>query len=143
MERDTKGYDWLEFSYRPLKDGLHDSGYRYIKLVGVTMSPKRDGTVEKEELHQWSDHVLLNGITNIDVQEDGTIRLMCWGGSNGWISDNLTFSSSAIFYARDMTSAIRSLEVSKEIYTTVYEDESMWLLPGISLPTILNHVWAP
>ena len=120
MERDN--YDWLEFSYRPLKDGLHDSGYRYIKLVGVTMSPERDGTVEKAELHQWADHVMLAGITNIDVTRDGTIRLMQWGSrSGGWVNSwGGFYGSDAMFHTKNIDQAISYLETEKEIQKKVY-----------------------
>ena len=117
MERDK--YDWLEFSYRPLKDGLHDSGYRYIKVVGVTMTA--DG-VEEEELHQWADHVLLNGITNIDVTKDGTIRLMCYIGQGGWREQMRGFhGSDAMFAANNLDETVRQLEMEKEIHAEVYD----------------------
>ena len=127
MERDKdRGYDWLEFSFRPLKDGIHDSGYRFIKVVGVTMDEKRDGTVHKEELHQWADHLQLIGNTNIDVTRDGTIRIMSWGQQDGWIThDHGFFGSDAMFHAKDMGKAIQRLELEKRIIEDVYEDESM------------------
>ncbi len=124
MERDpTRGYDWLEFSYRPLKDGLHDSGYRFIKLIGVTMSDKRDGTIHQEELHQWADHLVLTGSANIDVTRDGTIRIMSWGNQGGWKvprSWSGYYGSDAMFHAKDMDAAIKRLETEKRIMTEVY-----------------------
>ena len=114
--RDIKSYDWLEFNYRPLKDGLHDSGYRFIKLVGVTII---DDGEEREELNQWADHVLLTGITNIDVTKDGTIRLMSYLSQGRWINNFQGFpgGSSAMFHAENIGEAIRMLEVEKEVYS--------------------------
>ncbi len=115
MERDIKKYDWLDFSYRPLKDGLHDSGYRFIKLVGVTIT---DDGEEREDLNQWADHVLLSGITNIDVTADGTIRLMSYLSQGHWINTFQGFSegSSAMFRAENIDNAIGMLEVEKKVY---------------------------
>ena len=67
-------FQYLIFKPRPKKDGLHDSGYRYIKLTGVT----RDG--EHHELGQYPDHLVVEAPCNIDVQDDGTIRIMPWSG---------------------------------------------------------------
>lgn len=90
-------FSWLEFQPRPKKDGLHDSGYRFIRLTGVT-HVKGQGEL-RTPLHQWSDHVVLNGPVNIDVEADGTIRIMPWLHKN-WISQDGTFyTSSAIFDA--------------------------------------------
>jgi hypothetical protein len=100
MTRSTE-YRWLEFYPKPKKDGLHDSGYRYIRLVGVWIE---DGEEKREELHQWSDHVLLNGPVNIDVTEDGVIRIMPWltKGKGGWVHyDSNFFYSTAEFHPAD------------------------------------------
>lgn len=102
-------YDWLEFSYRPKKDGLHDSGYRFIRLVGVN---RTDTSVEKTELHQWSDHVVLEGPVNIDVQEDGTVRIMPWSGGP-WVNRDHdgSYHSSAMFGPADVDQAVQYMRV--------------------------------
>ena len=89
-------FRWLEFKPRPKKDGLHDSGYRFIQLTGVNFA-ENHGEI-RTPLHQWSDHVVLNGPVNIDVEADGTIRIMPWL-AKGWISQNGDghFYSSAMF----------------------------------------------
>ena len=78
-------YKWIEFKPRPKKDGLHDSGYRHIRLTGVQMD-EDTRELTRTDLNQWSDHVLLFGAVNIDVQEDGTIRLMDWS-RGAWTHD--------------------------------------------------------
>ena len=97
-------FDWLEFRFRPKKDGLHDSGYRFIALTGVN---RTDDGEDRAELHQWSDHVVLYGPTNIDVTAEGTIRIAPWSGGP-WVNRDRTFISSAMFYPSDSATA-RSL----------------------------------
>jgi hypothetical protein len=79
-------FTWIEFDPRPLKDGLHDSGYRYIRLTGVTPEKRR------VELGQWHDALHLSLPTTMDVTREGTIRIMCerghfvYDGRDLWVS---------------------------------------------------------
>ena len=66
---------WIEFQPRPKKDGLHDSGYRFIRLIGVDA----DGT--RHDLGEWHDHLVIESGCNIDVTPDGVIRIMPWKGA--------------------------------------------------------------
>lgn len=112
-------YRWLEFHPRPKKDGLHDSGYRYIRLVGAYVD--EEGEIHTEDLHQWSDHVLLYGPTNIDVTEDGVIRIMSWTAGGGWITtDHGWFPSSAMFYPDNPEQAVKTMQVNVEVLREVY-----------------------
>jgi hypothetical protein len=61
---------YIRFRPRPKKDGIHDSGYRFIELTGVT----HDGT--EYPLGSWHDHFLLEPGCNIDVTPEGEIRIM-------------------------------------------------------------------
>ena len=95
-------YNWLEIKMRPKSDGLHDSGYRYIQVTGVYRDENR--VEHRDNLHQWSDHVLFQGFTtrhqgvNIDFTAEGVMRLMPWGGASHWASDDVEmFFSSAVF----------------------------------------------
>lgn len=108
-------FDWLEFHPRPESDGLHDSGYRFISVVGVTVN--EDGELTKTQLHEWADHVVLAGVTNIDVQSDGTIRLMPNFSRSGWKVQSGWgwFGSDAMFVAADLDSAIRQLQTEKQM----------------------------
>ena len=79
-------YAWLEWKYRPLREGLHDSGYRYIQVAGVVieMLPASDGELVQQQtrysLHQWADHIIVEGSVNMDVEPNGTMRIMPWLG---------------------------------------------------------------
>ena len=66
---------YIEFQPRPEEDGLHDSGYRFIRLTGVD----REGG--RHDLGEWHDHLLIETQCNIDVEPDGTIRIMPWGSA--------------------------------------------------------------
>lgn len=90
---------YIEFRPRPKKDGLHDSGYRFIRLVGV------DGEGNDHDLGEWHDHLIVEPKCNIDVEPDGTIRIMPWSQtkfhfdperqwftSTAWVSDDGGFS---------------------------------------------------
>ena len=98
-DRIPKEFDWLEVDKRPLKDGIHDSGFRYITIVGVTIEGGRE---VRTDLHQWSDHIMFNSFidpysgVNIDFTRDGTMRIMPWGGGK-WKMDGDKFYSSAMF----------------------------------------------
>ena len=80
---------WIEFVPRPKKDGLHDSGYRFIRLVGV------DAENGRHDLGEWHDHLIVEPQCNIDVTEDGTIRIMPWGDAKFYFSGSGWFTSSA------------------------------------------------
>lgn len=75
---------YIKFRPRPKKDGLHDSGYRFIELIGVGV----DGA--EYDCGGWHDHVILEPPCNIDVEPDGTIRIMPWGGSPFFYDDELS-----------------------------------------------------
>ena len=63
---------YIKFQPRPKKDGLHESGYRFIRLVGV------DKDNQEHDLGEWHDHLIVEPQCNIDVEPDGTIRI--WPG---------------------------------------------------------------
>jgi len=95
-------YRWLEIKMRPKKDGLHDSGYRHIQIVGVYYDA--DGEEQRDELHQWSDHIVFDHFTSeyqgvsLDFTADGVMRIMPWGSRGRWESrDTRFFLSSAMF----------------------------------------------
>lgn len=71
---------YIEFRPRPKKDGLHDSGYRFIQLTGVDVDGGR------HDLGEWHDHFIVEPKCNIDIEPDGTIRIMPWTG-DGWKFD--------------------------------------------------------
>ena len=128
-----KEYDWLEFKYRPLKDGLHDSGYRFIQLTGAWYerdeSGNRVGEPKKEPLHQWSDHVVLEGPVNIDVERDGTIRIMHWPSRRGWVNrdgEAMHYLSSAMFESGDPEEDIKYLQAMVEVRRKVAADMKKW-----------------
>lgn len=52
---------WIEFKPRPKKDGLHDSGYRFIALTGVD----KDGN--RHQMGEWHDHLIVEPKCNIEV----------------------------------------------------------------------------
>jgi hypothetical protein len=52
----------------------HESGYRYIRLVGVDASDNR------YDLGEWHDHLVVEPKCNIDVTESGVMRIMPWSG---------------------------------------------------------------
>lgn len=81
---------YIEFHPRPKKDGLHDSGYRFIRLVGVD----KDGG--EHDLGEWHDHLIVEPECNIDVEPDGTIRIMPWGKTKFYArGDREWFTSTA------------------------------------------------
>ncbi len=105
-------FEWVEFAYRPKKDGLHDSGYRFLCVTGVRRLD--DGTTEKVVTHQWADHIVFYGPSNIDVEPDGTIRVMARAG-DGWAEPPYYHQSDAEFYPNDMQRAIKYLRVHESI----------------------------
>ncbi len=116
----------IELSYRPLKDGLHDSSFRFLRLIGVTPNGSRI------PLHQWADHALFHGPVNIDVTRAGELRIMPWFGKGHggdkrglWVdedADEGTFFSSAMFYANDGDHAARTVEAMNRIHREVREE---------------------
>lgn len=122
---EKQGFDWIEFDFRPKKDGLHDSGYRYIRLNGVRRMENpvlaERGILEKVELNQWSDHVLLFGAVNIDVEPDGTIRLANWADSR-WTHDGF-LGSTAQFGNTSWDNALRIVQTYADIDKRRWEHE--------------------
>jgi len=117
----SDNYSWIELRPRPLSDGHHESGYRFLSLTGAWTDDKGgtvlfddDDGVRREDLNQWADHAMFYGVTNIDVELDGTIRIMCWG-KNNWDHDGDFWSSSAMFYPQDLDSTIELLKTYKKI----------------------------
>jgi hypothetical protein len=81
---------YIKFEPRPKKDGLHDSGFRHIRLIGVD---KVGGEID---LGEWHDHLVVEPSCNIDVEPDGTIRIMPWSTTKFYADkDNKWFSSTA------------------------------------------------
>jgi len=119
----SDNYSWIELRPRPLTDGHHESGFRYLSLTGVWTDDRGgivlddDDGVRREDLHQWADHVMLYGVVNIDVELDGTIRLMCWGPKQSWECNERPdfYPSSAMFYPSDFDNTIALLTTYKEI----------------------------
>ena len=105
-------FEWVEFAYRPKKDGLHDSGYRFLRVTGVRRLD--DKTTEKVETHEWADHIAFYGPLNIDVEPDGTIRVMA-RAADGWAEPPYYYSSDAEFYPNDMPRAMSYLRVHEDI----------------------------
>ena len=116
-ERTT--YHWLEFDWRPLKDGLHDSGYRFLRVRGAKWD-RKNSEIEYDELHQWADHITLMGPVNIDVTRDGVIRIMPWwgnAGEHGWVNQygHRFFGSDAMFDPSDWERAISMMRNYKRV----------------------------
>lgn len=76
---------YIKFIPRPIEDGLHDSGYRYIKLVGVDLETKTE-----YDLGEGHDHLIVDPPCNIDVEPDGTIRIMPWAGTKFYCQEGET-----------------------------------------------------
>jgi len=105
-------FEWIEFVYRPKKDGLHDSGYRFLQVTGVRRL--NGGATEKVETHKWADHIVFYGPVNSDVEPDGTIRVMSRGG-DGWAEPDYYYQSDAEFYPHDIDAAIKCLRAHQQI----------------------------
>ena len=80
---------YIKFQPRPKKDGLHDSGYRYIRLIGVGKDNHQE-----YDLGEWHDHLIVEPSCNIDVEDDGTIRIMPWSGTKFWYDPDSKFFTS-------------------------------------------------
>lgn len=80
-------FDWLEWKYAGPND-LHDSGYRYLMVVGVLDD-------KKYALHTSADHITIYGSVNMDVTAEGIVRIMSWGGklrlSHRFLGSDATF----------------------------------------------------
>lgn len=107
-------YDWVEIKCRRKKDGLHDSGYRFIQVTGVRR--RKAGKLVKKPLHQWSDHVLFNGPVNIDFEPDGTMRIMPSAGGPLVPDVENLFCSSALFYFQEGKKAAQFILASNRIH---------------------------
>ena len=99
MATDRQHYDYIEIKMRPKKDGLHESGYRYIRIVGVWTDD--DAQTHREDLHQWADHVRFQermGVSsgvNVEFTEDGVLRM--WSRWGFVCTDGKFFYSTATF----------------------------------------------
>ena len=123
-------YDWIEFhpktprrwwSFRNYGTGLHDSGYRFIRCVGVEMD-RKTRELTRTELNQWADHVVMYGPVNIDVTDGGVIRLMTHGSRSGWYSPS-DWGSDAEFFSLDPDADHRYIKTLGEIHRDVYGEK--------------------
>lgn len=78
MRQTAETFRWVEVKPKPKKAGLHDSGYRFLQVVGVTVDGKR------VDLGEWHD-VVHFGMTepasiDLDVTEDGAWRFFSLRG---------------------------------------------------------------
>lgn len=105
-------YTWIELRPRPYGVGLHDSGFRYLALTGCWIE---NDEVQSEDLHQWADHALFYGPTNIDVELDGTIRIMPWG-RNEWVNEDKFFGSDGMFHPANYAAAMGLMDAMKGIH---------------------------
>lgn len=119
MSEQYREYDWIEFVPRPKKDGLHDSGYRYIKGYGVRYERgKAEGEPCRDPLWEWADHVDFRCPTNWDVTAEGVIRAMPRGAAfrvygDWWGSDGEVHSSAPEVVANYI---LRDAEIMRKVY---------------------------
>ena len=110
-------YLWLEVKMRPKKDGMHDSGYRFIQVTGVS---RGEDVIEpvwiRTPLHQRADHLTLYGVANIDFTEDGTMRIMCHDRAGGWVTQGWIEGSDAEFRSVDVSESVSLLNVMDDVY---------------------------
>ena len=110
-------FQYIELRARPSDEGLHESGYRFLALTGCWYEQEENmterGDLKRQDLHQWSDHIVFYGPVNIDVEPDGTIRISPWG-TNTWKSDDAFYASSAMFHPSDPEKAIRFMEITND-----------------------------
>ena len=104
----SKHFDWVELTARPLKDGLHESGYRFLRTTGGHHN------ADSVEMHEWADHAVFYGGVNIDVTRDGTFRVMP-RGSTAWEEPDYLYASDAEFYPTDMDGAIKYLDFYRDV----------------------------
>ncbi len=110
-----KPYIWLEVKMRPKKDGMHDSGYRFIQVTGVSRGERVNEWV-RTPLHQWADHLALYGVANIDFTEDGVMRIMCHDRAGGWVDQGWTGGSDAEFRSVDVATSASLMAVMEDVY---------------------------
>ena len=96
-------YQWIEIKPRPLKDGLHDSGYRFLRTAGAS------NNTEPVEMHEWADHIAFYGPVNIDVTRDGIFRVMGRGASE-WQEPKHLYQSDGEFSPVDVAAAIKYVQ---------------------------------
>ena len=108
-------YLWLEVKMRSRRDGMHDSGYRFIQVTGVS---REEDSIEliRTSLHQWADHLTLYGVANIDFTEDGVMRVMCYDHAGGWVSQGWTEGSDAEFRSADVERSARLMKTMDDVY---------------------------
>jgi hypothetical protein len=107
-------YRWLELRARPYDLGLHESGFRFLAFTGCWIDD--DGEVQKEDLHQWADHAIFYGPVNIDVEPDGTLRIMSWGTGGDWINEDGFLGSSGMFHPSDYAKAISMMNTMRNVH---------------------------
>ena len=69
MDNPPTEFDWIEWGWDPDSNDLHDSGYRYLTVMGVV------GGV-KHYLGTAADHIQVYGGVNMDVTAEGVMRIM-------------------------------------------------------------------
>lgn len=79
-----KIFDYITFKAKSKKNGLHDSGFRFIEVYGVTRTGKKG--FKKILISNKADNIRLDGIVSIDVTEDGTQRIFSRKGKIYWDS---------------------------------------------------------
>ena len=106
---EQRTFDWIEIIPRPLKDGLHDSGYRFLRTIGGVVGG------DPVEMHEWADHVQFQGAVNIDVTRAGVLRVMGRMGGGGWKEPKHLYVSDGEFFPSDMPAAMNYLQTSYRI----------------------------
>ena len=100
-------FDWLEWEYDK-GDDLHDSGYRYLSIVGVLDN-------QRFPLHTAADHILIYGTVNMDVTPEGIMRIMAWDRGKLRAMYPGFWGSSAMFITTEPKSAARLVTDMAEI----------------------------
>lgn len=77
-------FKWVEYRPRPKKEGLHDSGYRFLDVYGI----EADGT--RVPISGYADHIWIRAPgANLDVTPEGVHRVallegcLVWDGFSG------------------------------------------------------------
>lgn len=99
-------FDWISFKPLPKKEGLHDSGYRFIEVTGWVRGSASDKPVPTV-LGRFCDHITVGGRPSgfgpspvgvgIDVEADGTQRVFLRDGDFKFRADRTPFYSDACF----------------------------------------------
>ena len=71
-----------------------------------------------DDLNQWSDHAVFNMPVNIDVTEDGTLRIQPWHQGSAW-NDDKHFFSSASFHTQEWEAAAKCIRDLNRIHFKV------------------------